>query len=457
MNNFLDKAKRSRNPDRLADEFLSVYFKDTPIVFPLNPFQMLKDLGVLFVLKNFKSLEGIYLPATGTDDIPMVGINNNRPIARQRFTAAHELCHHLRDADKHFACALGSRDENEYFADKFAAALLMPIDELYRQAQVRWNPKTKTVSFDDVLEIADYFGVSFESCVFRLAYRLRAIDGDIDKQELKKRIKRYKPDQKRKAKNFNALVLYEGLIDAYSDVLKFTPNEHARLVFQNNYIYNDSRMEGVQTTLEASAEIVADLRLNEQNSRYCTEENEAYLSVAGHYCMYQAIFDQPKNKTCSIWDMLGLHRKLFSYYPCPEFSGTFRQSDTMVLGAKFETTTHSNIIRELQELEEVLKELLSNKDSLTLSAYIEQLTIIHHKLTVIHPFGDGNGRTLRAFYNMLLISSGISPLYIKTEEKEEYVQALNKADLFGSYVDLFECIFKCLLRSNVDLNMYNLS
>ena len=46
--------------------------------------------------------------------------------------------------------------------------------------------------FDDALEIADYFGVSFESCVFRLAYKLHAIDGDIEPDELRKRITKYK-------------------------------------------------------------------------------------------------------------------------------------------------------------------------------------------------------------------------------------------------------------------------
>ena len=451
MTTFIDNAKLYRNPEKLAEDYLQIYFKDRPLTYPLNPFQMLKDAGVEFILKKFKKLEGIYIPASSEEDIPIVGINFERPICRQRFTAAHELCHHFRDADKQIACPIGQKDDSEYFADKFAAALLMPIPELKKQIKLR-NHSAGFVTFDDALEISDYFGVSFEACVYRLAYKLHAIDGDIEPDELKKRISKYKPDKKRFEKNMNSLVLYEGLVNAYSDVLAFEPNEHARLVFQNNYIFNDSRLEGVKTTPEAAAEIVADLRLNMQNSQYCAEENEAYLSIAGHYSMYQDIFTLPVEQECSVFEMLGLHRKLFSHYPNPEYGGTLRQSDTLVLGAKFETVPYRQIFENLLSVDDELKHLLSKRTSLALSEFIEGVVKIHHKLTVIHPFGDGNGRTLRAFLNVLLVRNNISPVYIKADEKDEYVSALSLADTTNSYEQLYECLFKCLLRSNVDLN-----
>lgn len=56
-------------------------------------------------------------------------------------------------------------------------------------------------------------------------------------------------------------------------------------------------------TIEQASEIVTDLRLNTQNSEYCKEENEAYLSVAGHYAMYQSIFEEPVKESVSVYDM----------------------------------------------------------------------------------------------------------------------------------------------------------
>lgn len=452
MMTFFEKTKQYRDPEVLADAYLKEYFKTNKPVYPLNPFQMLRDSGIVFALKRFSKLEGIYIPASSENDTAIVGINFNRPIVRQRFTAAHELCHHLRDADKHIACPIGQKDAGEYFADKFAAAVLMPLSELRKQTTPRKNPTTGYITFDDALEIADYFGVSFESCVYRLAYKLHAIDGDIDPDELKKRISRYKPDKKRQEKGMYSLKLYEGLVNSYADVLAFQPTDHARLVFQTNYIYNDSRMEGIQTTPEAAAEIVTDLRLKAQNSQYCIEDNEAFLSIAGHFAMYQEILSSPVKETCSVFELLGLHKKLFSFFPHPEYGGSFRQSNSVVREAKCEVVEYQQIPTVLIGVEAELKDLLFRRQTLTLSEYIEGVIIIHHKLTVIHPFGDGNGRTLRAFLNVLLVRSKISPVYIKTDEKEEYINALSIADTQDSYIPLFECLFKCILRSSIDLS-----
>ncbi len=161
---------------------------------------MLKDEGILFSLRDFNKLEGVYIPATAPGDIPIVGINVNRPITRQRFTAAHELCHHFRDAERQISCPVGSRSAIEVYAEKFAAALLMPISELRAQVNKRKN-SVGTISLDDVLEIANFFGVSFQACLFRIAYLIHAISGNTEPEELRKRAGKYKPDRERKRRH----------------------------------------------------------------------------------------------------------------------------------------------------------------------------------------------------------------------------------------------------------------
>lgn len=151
---------------------------------------------------------------------------------------------------------------------------------------------------------------------------------------------KYAPDKIRKSKHITYTNLYAGLIDNYLEQLTFSPSDHARYLFQNDYIYNDSRMEGLDVTMEEAAEIVTDLRINMQNSSFCNEGNEAYLSIAGHYAMYQDIFAEPIKETISIYDTLLLNKKLFSYYPHPEFGGSTRQNNTLALGAKFETVDY---------------------------------------------------------------------------------------------------------------------
>lgn len=449
MTSFLQRAPRYSNPEHLAADFLKVYWGDQQITFPINPFKMLVDMGLMFSMRPFHKLEGVYMPASSNDDIAVVGINLDRPIVRQRFTAAHELCHHLHDSSRQIACALNSQSNIERFAERFAAAVLMPQDELKKQVDLR--RVNGFVSFDGVLEIANYFGVSFESCAFRIAYKLGAIDGDTTPIAMRRRFRTYQPQKKREARGYNDLPLYEGLIDAYADTLAFSPNDHARFVFQNHYIYNDSRMEGVMTDLDAAAEIVTDLRMNQQLSPYCTEEFEAYLSIAGHYAMYQEILKDPVKESCSVYETIDLNRKLFSCYPHPEFGGNFRQDNTLVLGAKFETLPYKEIPIAMYHADQDLQEFFPNRNQLSTSKYFEAAVKLHHRLTVIHPYADGNGRTLRAFLNMMLVRARITPLYIKVEEKSEYLRALEHADLTGDYTKLYIFLFQILLRRNAEL------
>lgn len=311
MTDFRENAKNYNSAEEMADDYLRYYYSNSEMVFPINPFEMLKTENIVFSLRNFKGLEGVYIPAENESDIAIVGININRPITRQRFTAAHELCHHFRDYDSNIACLIGQRTNVERFADSFAAAVLMPRVEM--QKQIKKYPKKGYVSFDGVLEIANFFGVSFEACVNRLACTFHVIDGN------------------------------------------------------------------------------------------------------------------------------------------PDYGGSFRSTNPLVLGAKFETIDCAEVIPELLNLENEWKDLFVRRSEMKISEYIEKVFKLHHQLTVIHPFQDGNGRTLRAFMNLQLVASHISPLYIKAENKKAYIDALSKADVEKDYTPLYEFLFKTLLESSAEL------
>lgn len=452
MKDFKLNAKKYTNAEEMAAAYLAAYFGNTPIEYPISPFKMLKDEQLIFVLRNFNKLEGVYIPSQSVNDMAIVGINAKRPIARQRFTAAHELCHHFRDSDKQVACPIGQKNASEYFADAFASALLMPIGELRSQVN-QYRDQKGNVSFESVLLIADYFGVSFESCVFRIAYKIHAIEGDTEANELKKRIRKFQPDKVRKSKGLTYANNYADLIDNYTEQLTFLPSAKAQYIFEHEYIYNDSRMEGLDVSIEQASEIVTDLRLNLQNSEYCTEENEPYMSVAGHYKMYQDIFELPVKETLSVYDSFRLNKDLFAYYPHPEFGGNPRQNNVLVLGAKFETVDYHDIFTELAEVDVEIKDYFARRNDMSVSEYVKHVCRIHHQITVIHPFPEGNGRTSRAFMNVQLVRAGLTPLYIKVEKKETYLKALEKADTENSYDLLYEIIFKVLIRSHVELNM----
>lgn len=448
-------ARQYMDAEKLASAYLSYHYQGQKPTFPINPFEMLKSEGILFKLSSFDKLEGVYIPEHEDGDIPTVAINANRPITRQRYTAAHELCHHFKDFDKQISCPIGNaKDEIERFANAFAAALLMPLTELKNRVKEAADEQG-FVGFDDVLDIALYFGVSFQACLYRLAYKLHVISGDTSSVALEERWKQFKPDKVRKSRHLSYVPLYEGLIDNYDKQLRLPASDHAKYVFQNNYIYNDSRMEDVDVSETQASEIVTDLRLHTQKSKYCNENNEAYMSIAGHYKMYQSIFDSKNEGKISIFDMFKLNNILFSCYPDPDYGGAMRQSNTLVLGAKFETIDHTMIMPALLKLEDEVKSYYAKSKDIPLSDYVEHVARIHHQITVIHPFNDGNGRTSRAFMNIQLVRAGITPIYIKLKDKPEYLHALERADKTGDYADLYEVIFKALIQAHVDLNQYS--
>ena len=70
----------------------------------------------------------------------------------------------------------------------------------------------------------------------------------------------------------------------------------------------------------------------------------------------------------------------------------------------------------------------------------------HYKFIRIHPFDDGNGRTVRILMNFILLKFGYPPVIIKTEDKASYFSALQQADA-GNLTSFVEYIAKNLNES----------
>jgi Zn-dependent peptidase ImmA (M78 family) len=184
-----------KSPEELAKKVLQVCFKESHPTYPINPFEILKMFNIPYQFRKFDNLEGIYIVPDDSNDLPLVGINIDRPITRQRFTAAHEICHHIKDRKSQICPLDGRKNTIEKFADKFAAELLMPSSEFFKISQLYVSKNH--VDFDNIFAISDYFGVSFEASVYKLAYKFNLIKGDIEPATLKKRISQYRPENKR--------------------------------------------------------------------------------------------------------------------------------------------------------------------------------------------------------------------------------------------------------------------
>lgn len=445
----------SITPEQLADAvFQKLKSEHSEDIFPIDPFKLLQNSGVLISSSTFKNLEGIIL--NDSDDITVVSINSQRPWTRQRFSAAHEYCHFIKDLKKgkndidRIECLVGANDPIEKYADQFASALLMPLSALNKLCH-KYKNSHGFVDFDSIIYISEFFGVSFESCVFRIAYKLNMIEGDISPKVLKKRIKAYHPAQKRQELilNNNDSLLIGNLIDSLSYCM-VNLNSNIGAKFLNNYIYYDNRLEGINQA--DTAYILADLNFNKQNSQFLKSNDESTIMTLGNYIMQEYVLttsDRLKITNCS-----QLHQLLYKYAPFPEYAGCYRSSNAMISRGTIQPVDYQEIPTKISELSDELDFFLKDISHYTPSEYIERVVYFIYKFIKIHPFSDGNGRVSRALLNWLLRLKNIPPIYINDECKNEYLNALSAIDISENYMPLILLVEKRVINTLMELHNY---
>ena len=182
------------------------------------------------------------------------------------------------------------------------------------------------VNRDDILKIAEFFGVSFESAVFSIAYKTNFWSGDKNPKMIRRGNKKYKPEQRKVELELDIenVYLWEQVVNSY-EYFWSIENKYAWYIFKNNFIYHENRLERLNLDEEDVAEIIADLRYNKSNSQYCIENCEEIIQVAGHSALYDYIYETTDK--LDIYKIQKLNRMLFQYAPFPEAGGVYRQDN----------------------------------------------------------------------------------------------------------------------------------
>jgi Fic family protein len=123
-----------------------------------------------------------------------------------------------------------------------------------------------------------------------------------------------------------------------------------------------------------------------------------------------------------------------------EFAGRYRNGAVRIMGVNFIPPNPLKVQLLMEELTNFI-----NTNSLKLGD-IEMAAILHHRFAWIHPFFDGNGRTVRLLMNLFLMRKGYPPAIILKNDRKKYYEALNYANN-GSYQKMFLLIAQAIERS----------
>ncbi len=137
---------------------------------PIDIFSILSNNDDLTILLYPMSerLSGV---CVRDEDNMLIAINSTLTYGRQRFTAAHELCHlFFHDDFNTIICAkdIDNKDPKEIEANKFASYFLAPYDSLNAFIKEKLQKKKGNLGINDVVRIEQHYGLSRQATLWRL-------------------------------------------------------------------------------------------------------------------------------------------------------------------------------------------------------------------------------------------------------------------------------------------------
>lgn len=123
-----------------------------------------------------------------------------------------------------------------------------------------------------------------------------------------------------------------------------------------------------------------------------------------------------------------------------EWAGRYRTGTVRIVGANFIPPNPLRVPVMVDELLAYINQQNNTPHDTVLAA------LFHHQFVWIHPFIDGNGRTVRLLMNLLLMRKGWPPAVILRNDRKKYYDALNRANK-GDYTKLLLVVVQALERS----------
>lgn len=209
---------------------------------------------------------------------------------------------------------------------------------------------------------------------------------------------------------------------------------HPRVFFQLKHIFHtlesigSARIEGNNTTVAEYIE--TKLETNESVSVGVKEIGNIEKAMG---FIEDNIDDYPINRMF----LSELHKMIVKDLPSPP-QGEGDHTPGVYRNVNLKISNSSHIPPDFMKVQDYMDELLAFIEINDSPKYdLLKAAIAHHRFVWIHPFGNGNGRTVRLFTYAMLVKTGfnvnvgriINPTAVFCSNRSDYYENLSKADL----------------------------
>jgi len=209
------------------------------------------------------------------------------------------------------------------------------------------------------------------------------------------------------------------------------------------WTYNSNSIEGNTLTLQETKMVI------EEGFTIKGKSLREHFEAVNHHDAIDFVESLVNSKyILNAKDILTVHGLVLQKIE-KEFAGRYRNAGVRISGANFVPPNSIKVDSYMAELIDWLNDETTSVNSIVKAA------IFHHRFVWIHPFFDGNGRTVRLVYNLYLMKLGFPPAIILKNDRKKYYDALNKANN-ADYSKLVLLVLQALERS-MDIYLSNLN
>lgn len=189
---------------------------------------------------------------------------------------------------------------------------------------------------------------------------------------------------------------------------------HLQHTYDIELTYTSNAIEGNTLTLRETAEVI------EHGITVGGKKLKDHLEAADHYDALLWIRDQAAQTTPIGENTIReLHRRIVARSE-PDIAGVYSPHRRRIAGSR---AVFPNPLK----IPDLMRDL--GRDLATAEPAPHHAFALHVRLTAIHPFSDGNGRTARLLMNLLLLRGGYPPVAVRPEDRAAYLDALEHASL----------------------------